>query len=237
MMAKTSALVLLSGGLDSTTAFYKALWEKDDVTAISFDYGQRHRKELESSLDFAEMHGVPWSSINLQSLGELLKGSSLSDLNVPVPEGHYAKETMKSTIVPNRNSIMLSCAVGVAVANKIQEVWAAMHAGDHAIYPDCRPEFISSLNATIRFANAWEDPIPQVVTPFIGYTKDMIVQLGADMGVPYERTWSCYEGGEIHCGRCGTCVERQEAFALARVDDPTAYTDSEFWKQETGRVP
>lgn len=234
---KSSALVLLSGGLDSTTAFYKALWERDDVTAISFDYGQRHRKELAASLYFAELHGVPWSLIDLSSLGELLKGSSLSDLSVPVPEGHYAKETMKSTIVPNRNSIMLSCAVGVAVANKVQEVWAAMHAGDHAIYPDCRPEFISSLNDTIKLANAWEDPIPQVMTPFIDYTKDMIVKLGSDMGVPYEKTWSCYEGGSIHCGKCGTCVERQEAFALAGVQDPTIYDDTEFWKQETGRVP
>jgi 7-cyano-7-deazaguanine synthase len=141
---------------------------------------------------------------------------------------------MKSTIVPNRNSIMLSCAVGVAVANKIQEVWAAMHAGDHAIYPDCRPEFIDKLNELIPIANAWEDPIPKVVVPFIDYTKDMIVKLGSDLGVPYERTWSCYEGGNIHCGKCGTCVERQEAFHLAGVQDPTEYEDSEYWKQETG---
>lgn len=233
-MTKTSALVLLSGGLDSTTALYKALWERDDVTAISFDYGQRHRKELEAASYFTHVHDVPWYIVNLQTLGELLKGSSLSDPDVEVPEGHYAKDTMKATIVPNRNSIMLSCAVGVAVGNKIEEVWAAMHAGDHAIYPDCRPEFISSLNATIKLANAWEDPIPYVMTPFIDYSKDMIVKLGADMGVPYENTWSCYEGGDVHCGKCGTCVERQEAFHLAGVQDPTEYVDDQFWRQETG---
>jgi 7-cyano-7-deazaguanine synthase len=233
-MTKTSALVLLSGGLDSSTALYKALWERDDVTAISFDYGQRHRKEIHASLDLAESNGVPWSLVNLQTLGDLLTGSSLSDPNVEVPQGHYAKDTMKSTIVPNRNSIMLSCAVGVAVASEIQEVWAAMHAGDHAIYPDCRPEFIDKLNELIPVANAWEDPIPKVVAPFIDYSKDMIVKLGSDMGVPYERTWSCYEGGDVHCGKCGTCVERQEAFYLAGVQDPTEYEDSEYWKQETG---
>lgn len=233
---KTSALVLLSGGLDSTTAFYKAMWERDDVWAISFDYGQRHRKELESANYFARTHDVPWKVINLQTLGGLLKGSSLSDSEVGVPQGHYAKDTMKTTIVPNRNSILLSCAVGVAVGNKIEEVWAAMHSGDHAIYPDCRPEFIDKLNELIPIANAWENPIPKVIAPFIDIPKDAIVRLGSDLGVPYEHTWSCYEGGEIHCGKCGTCVERQEAFHLAGVQDPTEYTDSEYWKQETGVV-
>jgi 7-cyano-7-deazaguanine synthase len=141
---------------------------------------------------------------------------------------------MKTTIVPNRNSILLSCAVGVAVGNKIEEVWAAMHSGDHAIYPDCRPEFIDKLNELIPIANAWENPIPKVIAPFIDMPKDAIVRLGSDLGVPYEHTWSCYEGGEIHCGKCGTCVERQEAFHLAGVQDPTEYEDSEYWKQETG---
>jgi 7-cyano-7-deazaguanine synthase len=177
---------------------------------------------------------VPWKIINLQTLGGLLKGSSLSDSEVGVPQGHYAKDTMKTTIVPNRNSILLSCAVGVAVGNKIEEVWAAMHSGDHAIYPDCRPEFIDKLNELIPIANAWENPIPKVIAPFIDMPKDAIVRLGSDLGVPYEHTWSCYEGGEIHCGKCGTCVERQEAFHLAGVQDPTEYEDSEYWKQETG---
>lgn len=235
-MMKTSALVLLSGGLDSTTAFYRALWEKDDVSAVSFDYGQRHKKELESAHALTELHEVPWSTIDLQTLGHFLKGSSLSDPGVEVPQGHYAKDTMKATIVPNRNTIMLSCAVGIAVGNGIQEVWAAMHAGDHAIYPDCRPEFIDKLNELIPIANAWEgEDVPKVVAPFIDYTKDQIVKLGNDMGVPWDKTWSCYEGKDIHCGKCGTCVERQEAFDLAGVPDPTEYADSEFWKQETGR--
>ena len=230
----TSALVLLSGGLDSTTLLYKALWEKDNVRAISFNYGQRHKKELDVARSLAQKNEVPWDLIDLTTLGSKLKGSALSDSEVEVPEGHYAKDTMKQTIVPNRNSIMLSCAVGVAVGNVIPEVWAAMHAGDHAIYPDCRPEFIDSLNSTIRFANAWENPVPQVITPFINISKDEIVRIGEELNVPYELTWSCYEGGDTHCGRCGTCVERQEAFYLAEVKDPTEYLDNEFWKVETG---
>lgn len=227
---KTSALVLLSGGLDSSTALYKALWDKDDVQAISFDYGQRHAKELLAAEQLAQRNDVPWHIIDLSSVGELLKGSSLSDPTVEVPHGHYAQQTMKATIVPNRNSIMLSCAIGVAVGNKIEEVWAAMHAGDHAIYPDCRPEFVDSLNETIKLANAWEDPIPQIVAPFIYIDKTDIVRMGDELGVPYELTWSCYEGGDIHCGRCGTCVERAEAFSLAGVADPTTYADPDFWK-------
>ena len=230
----TSALVLLSGGLDSTTLLYKALWKKDNVRAISFNYGQRHKKELDVARSLAQKNEVPWDLIDLTTLGSKLKGSALSDSEVEVPEGHYAKDTMKQTIVPNRNSIMLSCAVGVAVGNVIPEVWAAMHAGDHAIYPDCRPEFIDSLNSTIRFANAWENPVPQVITPFINISKDEIVRIGEELNVPYELTWSCYEGGDTHCGRCGTCVERQEAFYLAEVKDPTEYLDNEFWKVETG---
>ena len=228
---KTSAIVLLSGGLDSTTAFYKAMWERDDVQAISFDYGQRHTKEIESAKYFTLLHDVPWNVIDLRTLGALLKGSALSDPNVVVPQGHYAKETMKQTIVPNRNSIMLSCAVGVAIGQGLQEVWAAMHAGDHPIYPDCRPEFIDKLNELVPIATETD---VKVVAPFIDYSKDMIVKLGSDLGVYWEHTWSCYEGGEIHCGKCGTCVERQEAFHLAGVQDPTEYEDSEFWKQETG---
>ena len=230
----TSALVLLSGCLDSTTLLYKALWEKDNVRAISFNYGQRHKKELDVARSLAQKNEVPWDLIDLTTLGSKLKGSALSDSEVEVPEGHYAKDTMKQTIVPNRNSIMLSCAVGVAVGNVIPEVWAAMHAGDHAIYPDCRPEFIESVNSTIRFANAWENPVPQVITPFINISKDEIVRIGEELNVPYELTWSCYEGGDTHCGRCGTCVERQEAFYLAEVKDPTEYLDNEFWKVETG---
>ena len=228
---KTSALVLLSGGLDSTTLFYKAMWERDDVQAISFDYGQRHIREVESAAYFSQLHRVPWNVIDLHSLGRLLKGSALSDSEVEVPQGHYAKETMKQTIVPNRNSIMLSCAVGAAIGQDLQEVWAAMHAGDHPIYPDCRPEFIDKLNELIPIATETD---VKVVAPFINMPKDAIVKLGNDLGVPWEHTWSCYEGSDIHCGKCGTCVERQEAFHLAGVQDPTEYADSEFWKTETG---
>lgn len=134
---KVGAVVLTSGGLDSTTLLFKAVHDlgRDNVRTVSFDYGQRHKKELEAAKDITEQVGVPWALIDLSSLGRLLKGSALSDPDVSVPHGHYAKENMVATIVPNRNTIMLSCAVGIAIGNKHAEVWAAMHAGDHAIYP------------------------------------------------------------------------------------------------------
>lgn len=225
------AVVLVSGGLDSTTMLYDAYEQTQVVQTLSFDYGQRHKKELEAALRTAERLSLPWTRIDLTSLTPLLKGSALSDPMVEVPHGHYAKETMTLTIVPNRNSIMLSAAVGVALGQACNEVWAAMHSGDHAIYPDCRPEFVDKLNELVPIAT--ESDV-RVITPYINMSKADIVRRGYDLDVPFEETWSCYEGGEVHCGRCGTCVERQEAFYLANVPDPTEYLDSEFWKVEVG---
>lgn len=234
---KMEAVVLLSGGLDSTTLLYEALdrHPNDLIQTLSFNYGQRHRKELDIARASAERVSVAWSEIDLRSLGELLTGSALSDESVAVPHGHYAAETMVQTIVPNRNSIMLNCAVGVAISQGATLVYAAMHTGDHFIYPDCRPEFIEALNYCIRVANAQvEGPrMPRVYAPFIEWSKADIVRRGDSYDVPFAETWSCYEGGDIHCGRCGTCVERAEAFYLAHVEDPTEYADTEFWKTET----
>jgi len=226
------AVVLLSGGLDSTTLFYKALREvtDTDILAISFDYGQRHRKELDKAQYLTSLQGVPHHIIDLYQFGHLLSGSALSDSSVAVPDGHYAEETMKITIVPNRNTIMLSCAVGVAIGQGYDQVWAAMHAGDHYVYPDCRSEFIDKLNELIPIATETD---VQVYAPFINVPKDEIVRIGDSLNVPWDLTWSCYKGGDKHCGRCGTCVERQEAFHLAGVKDPTEYADSEYWKQVT----
>jgi len=230
-------LTLLSGGLDSTTLLYKAIDSvgHNNVWTVSFNYGQRHKFELTRASELAFMNHVQNDIVDLTSLGQLFKGSALSDPEVTVPHGHYAKESMVATIVPNRNSIMLNCAVGIAISYGADEVWAAMHAGDHAIYPDCRPEFVEKLNELVGLANAWENPVPKVVAPFIGIPKDAIITIGVKLNVPWEFTWSCYEGNPpIHCGRCGTCVERQEAFHLAGVPDPTHYADSEFWKNEVG---
>ncbi len=230
-MKRSRSLVLLSGGLDSTVAFYQALDEVKVAMAISFDYGQRHKVELEYALVTAAKENVPHEVVLMTSIGRLLQGSALSDPdNVEVPDGHYAEESMKQTIVPNRNTIMLSMAVGAAIGIGASQVWAAMHAGDHPIYPDCRPEFINVMNTLIPIAT---ESAVQIVTPFIDITKQQIIRKGFHLGVDFGATYSCYKGGKVHCGRCGTCVERAEAFFLAGVRDPTQYEDKEYWKRVT----
>lgn len=229
-MKRSRSIVLLSGGLDSTVAFYQALDEVKVAMAISFDYNQRHLVELEYAAETARRENVPHETIDMTSIGQLLQGSALSDRHVEVPDGHYAEESMKATIVPNRNTIMLSMAVGAAIGMGVSQVWAAMHAGDHPIYPDCRPEFINKLNELIPIAT--ESDV-QIVTPFIDISKQQIIRKGFNLGVNFSETWSCYKGGDIHCGRCGTCVERAEAFFLAGVRDPTQYEDKEYWKRVT----
>lgn len=221
------AVAIVSGGLDSTVlAYWLKAAQVEDLHLISFNYGQRHAKEL----DFAKLTSTKlraeWTLIDLARAGvtQLMKGSSLTDRSVEVPEGHYAEESMKATIVPNRNSIMLAIAYAAAVSDMADTVATAVHAGDHAIYPDCRPEFIEAFANTERLANAWEPRI-DLVAPFLHKTKAQIVTLGATLGVPFKETWSCYKGGELHCGRCGTCVERKEAFRLGGVEDPTLYEE------------
>lgn len=232
MSQSVRTVCLVSGGLDSTTLLYEAHKETKVVQALSFDYGQRHRTELE----YAEMNcsslGIPWRLVGLNDISDMLAGSALTD-NIDVPEGHYAADNMALTIVPNRNSIMLNIAVGVAIGLEADEVRAAMHAGDHPVYPDCRPVFVQALNELVRIATE-TDVI--VNTPFIGISKADIVTRGLKAGVPFENTWSCYKGGQIHCGKCGTCVERAEAFDLAGVPDPTHYEDPDFWRVAVASV-
>ena len=230
MSQLADSVVLLSGGMDSTTAFWQALGETNVLATLSFDYGQRHKNELGYAARLSEDQGVPNVVIDMTSIGKLLQGSALSDPTVKVPDGHYAEETMKQTIVPNRNMIMLSQAAGAAIGIKATEVWAAMHSGDHFIYPDCRPEFINHMNVILPIATETD---VHIVAPFINISKADIVKLGGSsgLGVPYEQTWSCYKGGNVHCGRCGTCVERAEAFYLANEVDPTLYKDPDYWKE------
>lgn len=220
-------VVIVSGGMDSVTlAYYLKDTHKeiDDWTFLSFDYGQRHHKEIQYANFHAHRLEANHYIVSLKPVAILLakSGSVLVDHSVPVPEGHYAEESMKSTVVPNRNSIMLSIATGVAVAEGAEFVAAGMHAGDHFIYPDCRPEFIESFNIAEQYANEgfWEGSI---IAPFVNITKTDIVKIGVSLGVPYAQTWSCYKGNEYHCGKCGTCVERREAFHDAGVEDPTVY--------------
>lgn len=220
-------IVICSGGLDSVTLAHKTAAERRLAALLSFDYGQRHVKEVESARACAARLGVPHRVVDLRGVGAALSGSALTD-DVDVPDGHYAEETMKITIVPNRNAIMLAVAFGMAAAQKAGAVAAAVHGGDHFIYPDCRPAFTRAFQV---MQDAALDGVAQVRlhTPYIDGSKADIVADGARHGVPFAETWSCYKGGQIHCGRCGTCVERREAFYLADVADPTEYDDPDYW--------
>jgi len=221
-------IVICSGGLDSVSLAHRVAADHDLAALLSFDYGQRHVKEVEHAAACAARLGVPHRVVDIRQIGAALSGSALTD-DVAVPDGHYAEETMKITIVPNRNAIMLAVAFGMAAAEKADAVAAAMHGGDHFIYPDCRPGFMEAFQA---MQDAALDGYAQVRlhTPYIDGSKADIVADGARRGVPFAETWSCYKGGEIHCGRCGTCVERREAFHLAGVADPTDYADPDYWQ-------
>jgi 7-cyano-7-deazaguanine synthase len=220
-------IAVCSGGLDSVVLSHKIASEHELLALLSFDYGQRHSKELDYAARAAAHLGVPHETIDIRAIGAHLTGSALTD-NVDVPDGHYAEETMKITIVPNRNAIMLAIAFGVAASRGADAVATAVHGGDHFIYPDCRPEFIKSFEAMQKQAlDGYADV--SLYTPFVNSPKSEIVAAGAAIDVPFAETWSCYKGGELHCGACGTCVERREAFHLAGVEDPTQYEDPDYW--------
>lgn len=218
------AIAIVSGGMDSITLAYRLKADGYDLHMLTFDYGQRHLKEIDSARYFADILGAKLDVIDISNIQPLLKGSALTDESIAVPQGHYAEETMKQTVVPNRNAIMISMAWGVAVAESAELVALAVHSGDHHIYPDCRPAFIDSMNAALRIGmEGHRTDGLHIYAPYLNVDKGAIAADGKTLNVPYEKTWTCYEGGKIHCGQCGACVERQEAFHLAGVDDKTAY--------------
>lgn len=216
----THTVVVWSGGLDSTVLLFNAMRMDHAVSAISIDYGQRHRRELRAAEQIAAIAGVRHTIVDLSGLAAALPGSALTDESVEVPAGHYEDPAMAATIVPNRNGILLSVAIGHAIAVGADEVAYAAHAGDHAIWPDCRPAFVDAMAAV---ASVCHDRPIGLRRPFIGLTKTDIVGIGATVGAPMHLTWSCYNGRDRHCGVCGTCVERREAFEEAGVADPTEY--------------
>lgn len=220
-------IVVCSGGLDSVSLAHRIAAEHELLGLISFDYGQRHRKELDYAAACAKRLGVFHEIIDMRGIGSRLTGSALTD-DVDVPDGHYAEETMRITVVPNRNAIMLAIAFGVAAAREADAVAIAVHGGDHFIYPDCRPGFIDAFQAMQDRALDGYASV-KLLAPYVRESKAEIVKDGAAHGTPFAETWSCYKGGALHCGRCGTCVERREAFHLAGVADPTEYEDPDFW--------
>ena len=215
---KKNSVIIVSGGMDSITLLYD---HKDEIAlGISFDYGSNHNAR---EIPFAKMHcerlGIKHITINLDFMHQYFK-SSLLDGADAIPEGHYADDNMKSTVVPFRNGIMLSIAIGIAESNNLDQVFIANHGGDHTIYPDCRPEFIKAIDSA---ANAGTYNNVKVIAPYTQITKSDIARIGKKLGIDYTETWSCYKGGEIHCGKCGTCVERKEALAEAGIEDRTIY--------------
>ena len=214
------AVVLFSGGLDSTVLVQQLIHDQASVRLLSINYGQRHKKELSHSSRIATSMNLPHRILDLPDLAELLSGSSFTDSSVELPEGHYAEESMKSTVVPNRNMILLAMAAGYALSIDFDTVAYAAHAGDHTIYPDCRPVFADAMQNALQLAD-WKDL--RLHRPFVNLTKAELVRIGAKLGAPLHLTWSCYAGDESHCGKCGTCVERKEAFEVAKITDPTEY--------------
>ncbi len=212
-------VVIYSGGMDSFTVLNKALKDGKEVFALSFDYGQRHVKELECASSVCKNLNVRHKVIDISAINQLLAGSSLTD-DIDIPEGHYEAENMKSTIVPNRNMILLSLAVGYAVSVGASQVYYGAHSGDHAIYPDCRPEFVKKMNDVCMIAN-YESV--EIFSPYLNVDKTAILTDGLKMGLDYSNTWTCYNGREKACGKCGACQERLEAFRDNNAIDPIEY--------------
>lgn len=216
-MTKDS-LIIVSGGMDSITLLYD---RKDSIAlALSFDYGSNHNSR---EIPYAQLHcqrlGIRHVVIPLDFMHQYFTSSLLEGAEA-IPDGHYADENMKSTVVPFRNGIMLSVAIGIAESNGLKKVLIANHGGDHAIYPDCRPDFISAINKAAMSGTYLN---VEVDAPYTNISKTDIARRGLALGIDYSETWSCYKGGAVHCGTCGTCVERKEALHDAGIDDKTEY--------------
>jgi 7-cyano-7-deazaguanine synthase len=212
------SVIIVSGGMDSITLLYD---KKEEIAlAVTFDYGSNHNaKEITWAKVHCERLKIKHIVIKLDFMHKYFTSSLLEGADA-IPEGHYADENMKSTVVPFRNGIMLSIAAGIAESNGLKKVLIANHGGDHTIYPDCRPAFIKAMNEATEngtYVNV------SICAPYTNITKADIARIGKRLGIDYSETWSCYKGGEKHCGKCGTCIERKEALALAGIEDKTEY--------------
>lgn len=200
-------VLVFSGGMDSTTLLYKLIHDGDTILCLSFDYGQRHKKEINCARKICAKLKIPHKIVDVKSAQKLMAGSALTS-KIAVPQGHYEDKTMRATVVPNRNMIFIALAIAQAVSLKFNRVAIAVHAGDHAIYPDCRPEFIKAMRTVSKIANY--KPV-DIYAPFLKMSKRQIAILGQKLGVDYSKTWTCYKGLAKECGKCGACVERNEA--------------------------
>ena len=211
-------LIIVSGGMDSITMLHE--YAHEIALAVTFDYGSNHAKK---EIPFARLHcerlGIEHIVIPLSFMHDCFKSSLLEGASA-IPEGHYEDENMKSTVVPFRNGIMLSIAAGLAESRNLKFIMIANHAGDHAIYPDCRATFIDAMNEAVAYGT-YEGI--RIFAPYTGITKGKIAERGKSLGIDYRETWSCYKGGDKHCGKCGTCVERKEALEYAKINDLTEY--------------
>lgn len=214
------SVIIVSGGMDSITMLYE--YAERIALAITFDYGSNHAaKEMAFAREHCGKLGIEHIIIPLGFMRDYFRSSLLEGAGA-IPEGHYEAENMKSTVVPFRNGIMLSIACGMAESRGLKYVMIANHGGDHAIYPDCRATFIASMSEAMGYGT-YENV--RILAPYTGITKADIARHGDALGIDYSRTWSCYKGGDYHCGKCGTCVERKEAFQLAGIIDPTKYEE------------
>lgn len=221
MKEPQSAVIILSGGMDSGVMLADLSRKMEIRAALFFLYGSKHNyNEMVYAEKLAARYGVPFHKIELPFINQLFDSSLLSSSSEEVPDGHYEEENMKSTVVPFRNGIMMAIATGFAESTGADAVLLGSHSGDHAIYPDCRPEFNAAIALAARLGTYNN---VQVMTPYSGISKTGIARIGYELGFPFEETWTCYKGRELHCGTCGSCTERREALSCDGHQDPTTY--------------
>ena len=217
MLHQRKTVVVFSGGLDSTTLIYHLRSEGHLIRALSVNYGQRHSRELEAARHIAKSLGIEHRIVDLAGLASLFGNNALTDHTVAMPHGEYSSKTIPVTTVPNRNMILLALATGWALATQCDSVAFGAHAGEYTPYPDCQPQFAAAMNAATHVCD--DTPI-EVLSPFVRWSKGDIVRRGTELGVPFQLTWSCYEGKDAPCGQCSTCLDRQNAFASNNLKDP-----------------
>lgn len=216
----SDVVVIVSGGMDSVTLLYDVASQGHTIHALTFNYGQRHNVEITYANKHCEYLAINHKILSLDVLSEV--APSCLTRKEPVPEGNYDEENMKATVVPNRNMVMLALATSYAISTKSEAVYYGAHAGDHTIYPDCRPEFIKSMDNTMKLCD-WRRI--ELRVPYMRMTKADILRIGKELKVDYSQTWTCYKGERISCGKCGSCRERLEAFEIANMTDPLVYQE------------